>query len=208
MEKPTANQYRQYQKMYDWYNAQLFNGTLPECLLILSRKAARVCGHFAPDAWKGAKDEKTHEMSLNPAYLAIATHQAACQTIVHEMVHLWQYEFGKPSRPGYHNMEWANKMENVGLMPSPTGKPGGKKTGQQMSDYAIEGGLFMEAFEAMPKNLLLPFTEKSVLKLASKSKNKYLCPQCLSGVWGKLGLSLSCYCGTPMKGHAMIQVKK
>lgn len=32
-------------------------------------------------------------------------------------------------------------MEEVGLMPSDTGRPGGRKTGQHMSGYPIQGGL-------------------------------------------------------------------
>ena len=40
------------------------------------------------------------------------------------MTHLEQAHFGKPSRNGYHNKEWADLMERVGLMPSDTGAPG------------------------------------------------------------------------------------
>lgn len=65
------------------------------------------------------------------------------QTLVHEMVHLWQHHFGEPGRGRYHNGEWAKKMEAIGLMPSDTGQPGGKRVGDQMSDYAIEGGEFL-----------------------------------------------------------------
>ncbi len=42
-------------------------------------------------------------------------------------------------------------MEAIGLMPSDTGKPGGKKTGEKMADYAIDGGPFMQATEALLK---------------------------------------------------------
>ena len=34
-----------------------------------------------------------------------------------------------------YNKEFAEKMMSVGLMPSTTGKPGGKTVGQKMSDY-------------------------------------------------------------------------
>ena len=106
---------------------------------------------------KDREGNTTHEININPVYMAMATDLNICQTLVHEMVHLWQYEFGKPSRAGYHNKEWAAKMEVVGLMPSDTGKPGGKKTGQQMDDYPIEKGKFEKAFKKMPKDILLPF---------------------------------------------------
>lgn len=58
------------------------------------------------------------------------------------MCHLWQFGFGTPSRKSYHNKEWANKMENLGLIPSDTGRPGGKKVGQQMNDYPQKDGVF------------------------------------------------------------------
>ncbi len=47
------------------------------------------------------------------------------------------------------NEEWADKMEHIGLMPSSTGKPGGSRTGEKMADYAIEGGLFMQATDKL-----------------------------------------------------------
>ena len=71
------------------------------------------------------------------------------QTLVHEMVHLWQAHFGKPGRGRYHNGQWADKMEAIGLMPSSTGKPGGQRTGDCMADYAIEGGRFLQACAAL-----------------------------------------------------------
>lgn len=65
------------------------------------------------------------------------------QTVVHEMVHFWQHHHGNPGRGRYHNNEGADKMEAVGLMPSSTGQPGGKRTGDSVADYPIEGGRFL-----------------------------------------------------------------
>ena len=217
MNNPTTHQFTQYQKLYDWYNDNLFTGQLPSCLLILSRKTARICGHFSQNRWQDSDGKTTHEINLNPVYLSTATDQDICQTLVHEMVHLWQYEFGKPSRSGYHNKEWADKMESVGLMPSNTGKKGGNRTGQQMADYAIKGGVFMSAYETMPNEVLLPFKSSEMVNgqlviggvvvegsggnpstpLPSmppkKNKLKYSCPRCQRNAWGKPGLQLVCY---------------
>jgi hypothetical protein len=33
-------------------------------------------------------------------------------------------------------------MEELGLMPTDTGEPGGRKVGQKVTHYVIEGGLF------------------------------------------------------------------
>ena len=50
------------------------------------------------------------------------------------MVHLWQHHRGTPGRGRYHNQEWAEKMIEIGLMPTDTGKPGGRITGDHMAD--------------------------------------------------------------------------
>ena len=65
------------------------------------------------------------------------------------MVHLWQHHFGKPGRRGYHNKQWAAKMHEVGLIPSRTGKPGGKQTGQAVTHYIDENGRFAKAWNRL-----------------------------------------------------------
>ena len=75
------------------------------------------------------------------------------QTMAHEMVHLWQFHFGRPSVRSYHNKEWGGKMQSIGLMPSNTGKEGGKKTGQQMMDYPIKGGIFLDVCSQLVKDI-------------------------------------------------------
>ncbi len=58
-------------------------------------------------------------------------------------------EFLLKSRGRYHNDEWAKKMESIGLMPSDTGQPGGKRTGDQIADYPIEAGNFLKVCRLM-----------------------------------------------------------
>ena len=94
MTTPTTHQFTKYQRLYDYYNKSLFGNKLPFCLLILSRNTARVCGHFSKDRWQDEKGNKTHEINLNPVYMAAAKDIEICQTLVHEMVHLWQFELG------------------------------------------------------------------------------------------------------------------
>lgn len=115
--------------LYDYYNKSLFNGELKNCMINMSRKR-RANGFFISSNWKNTKgEEEAHEISLNPDYLdrpEIAWHS----TLVHEMVHLWQCDYGEPSRAGYHNRQRARKMEEIGLIPSSTGAAGGKKQGK------------------------------------------------------------------------------
>lgn len=141
MSTPTSTTYDELQKAYDYFNKEIFGGQLCDCLITLQRKN-RTYGYFSPNKFVSQKKESTDEIALNPSYFAICPPEEVMQTLVHEMTHLWQFHHGTPGRRGYHNAEWANKMESIGLMPSSTGKEGGKRTGESMADYIIKGGIF------------------------------------------------------------------
>jgi predicted SprT family Zn-dependent metalloprotease len=203
---PTPEQFSAYQAMYDYFNRELFDGKLPRVLLNFSR-LNKATGFFAPSRWH-REETITHEISLNPSYLRAEPIEVA-QTLVHEMVHLQQQEFGKPSRSGYHNREWANMMEAVGLIPSSTGKPGGRKVGQHMCDYVQTGGRFERAFKRMPPECLLPWRcaeptgkEGGTSQAKKRNKVKYTCPGCSTNVWGKPELVIVCGpCGQPFESE-------
>lgn len=147
---PTIDQSSALQAMYDRLNEELFNSELPNCVLNFSREGSNVMGFFAAARWINAEKSLTDEISLNPRSPVLVTVKDVVTTIVHEMCHLWQHHRGAmKSRPGYHNSEWAEKMESLGLCPSATGRPGGKKTGQKMSDYLVPGGKLAAVIENM-----------------------------------------------------------
>jgi hypothetical protein len=193
---PTSEQFSAFQKQFDHFNRTLFGKALPAVLLNFSRKA-NTYGFFAPDRWKNGDGTSTHEISLNPAYLAERAAEATSSTIVHEMVHLWQHEHGTPSRRGYHNEQWAAKMRDVGLMPSSTGKPGGDLVGYAVSHYIVDGGAFERAFQAMNKEHVFPWqswepTGVGRARRLARNKVKYTCPTCNANAWGKPGLNIVC----------------
>lgn len=142
---PTRKIYAELQQAFDAFNYRLFKNELPKCLITLQRKA-KTTGYFSKARFIATNNKKefTHELALNPEYFGVNTILETMQTIAHEMCHLWQDEYGSPSRKTYHNKEWANKMESIGLMPSHTGRPGGNRTGQYMADYPMEDGLFLQ----------------------------------------------------------------
>jgi len=146
--EPTSELYESLQIAYEHFNHRLFEGKLVKVIFTVQRKAG-VMGYFAPERWGNLNGKKCHEIAINPSYIANARLIEVMQTLVHEMVHCWQYCYGNPGRKYYHNKQWANKMMDVGLMPSSTGRPGGNITGQQMSDYIIEGGDFLKAFKVL-----------------------------------------------------------
>lgn len=156
--QPTAEQFDAYRAMFHHFNHALFNDELPEVVLNFSRKA-RSMGFYAAGRWERADGsaERTDEISINPDTLTRFPPRETAATLVHEMCHQWRRRQPNPSRAGYHDHVWADKMESIGLMPSDTGKPGGKRVGQKMADYPIEGGKFVRAFEAMPPKFLLPW---------------------------------------------------
>ena len=160
-----------------------------------------------PERWKSLDDQPKHEISINPDHLNRGD-EVWHSTLVHEMCHQWQAEFGKPSPSNYHNKEWANKMFEVGLFPSKTGQPGGATTGRGMTHYILNNGPFKRAFQAINlndlTNLRLPYTTNTFkqelptdgepdVEGQGKSgvKVKYSCG-CGTNVWGKLGLQIRC----------------
>lgn len=190
MKTPTPEQFTQYQAAFDYFNAGLFDGKLPFVMLNFSRHS-RSYGFFVPETWARG-EESIPEISLNPDHLGERDLRATLSTLVHEMAHHWQFAFGKPSRGGYHNREWAEKMKLLGLYPSSTAAEGGAETGQRMSHYITSHGPFDVTFAKMPKDILLPWSTKPRVTLAAakkKSKTPYVCLSCATKVWAKPGLT-------------------
>jgi hypothetical protein len=124
------------------------------------------------------------------------------------MVHLWQHHFGKVSRGGYHNAEWAAKMKEISLFPSSNGEPGGKETGQKISHYIAEGGPYQTAFAvleaggfgALYVELWAEGAGRAKRKAKNASKTSYTCPQCGLNAWAKPAAPLMCGdCGVRME---------
>lgn len=176
------------------------------CILTFSRPGGntRALGFYKPLSWEDAQGNIRAEIAINPEGMALLGFTEVVQTLVHEKVHQWQHEHGKPSRRRYHNKEWGWKMEALGLMPSDTGKPGGKKTGERMADYVIEGGPLDRFIRKMPKRLRLPF-----MGLPSERKQKtvagyvrYDCPSCELVARAKRDVNIWCgECDVQMAGE-------
>ena len=149
LRSPTREVYEELQRAYDHYNERLFGGQLPECVITLQRDNPRTYGYFSFKRFGHLDGAVTDEIALNPTFFAVVPLVETMQTIAHEMTHLWQAHFGEPGRRRYHNDQWAAKMESIGLMPSSTGRPGGKRTGECVADYPIVGGPFLLATEEL-----------------------------------------------------------
>lgn len=149
MDKPTEDLYLALQHAWDHFNDRLFGGQLSPVLITLTRKG-HFYGYYHENQFVEAKGErKVHEISLNAAYFGISSPMCVLSTLVHEMVHQWQHDFGKVGKSTVHNREWADRMLSIGLCPSDTGLPGGKMTGRRMDHYVINEGAFHRACEEL-----------------------------------------------------------
>ncbi len=194
---PTPNEvlYDNCSYAYNFFNEKLFDNALPACLITLQRKNGAY-GYFSGSRFHNRDgDWVVDEIALNPTHFRDRPIKDVLATLVHEMVHLQQHHFGKPSRAGYHNSEWAEMMEAIGLIPSHTGLPGGKQTGQRVSHYPKAGGQFdMAAEELIEECFDFHFVESVSPDAAKKtaSKTKYSCPSCGLNAWAKPGVRLVC----------------
>lgn len=205
---PTQQAYGDLSAAYAFFNARLFDGRLPACLITMQRKA-KAYGYFAGTRFGHREDASTtDEIALNPTHFKDRTPEQTLSTLVHEMTHLEQHHFGKVSRAGYHNKEWAALMRRVGLIPSDTGQPGGKETGQRVSHYIETGGAFAVACAALTaeQGAIVAYVELwsegdgAKRKAKAASKTKYTCPSCGVNAWAKPGVRLTCgECEEPME---------
>ncbi len=157
---PTLQTSAELQIAFDHFNEHLFDSKLPQCLITLQRE--KNCeGYFSHKRFTNHRGEAIDEIALNPSFFLIRSLTEIMQTLVHEQCHLYQQWFGKAGRGRYHNKEWADLMESIGLMPSSTGKEGGKRTGDKMSDYPIEGGRFLKACDQLlTKKYLISWADR------------------------------------------------
>ncbi|MBA3283747.1 MAG: SprT-like domain-containing protein [Nitrosopumilus sp.] len=194
-QNPTEETYFELQSAFDFFNDKLFNPKLPPCLITLQRHG-RYNGYFSPSRFKHRHENKnTDEIAINPDYISQVDVTEALSTLVHEMVHLQQNHFGSPSRSGYHNKQWGAMMESIGLIPSDTGEPGGKKTGQSMSHYIATNGLFEQTCGQLVKRgftLSWGDTFGKQEKQTHLGRIKYRCSLCKLNAWAKPAVTLVC----------------
>ncbi len=231
--RPTIEAYNDLENAFDFFNeflfVRLFDARLPNVVLTMP-KSRHYQGYFQHRSWNSAKGEheSASEIALNPLFFD--SEIEVLQTLTHEMVHLGQAEhpdiFGKPSPRGYHNKGFEKAMITLGLMPSSTGKPGGKTTGPTMSDYVIPGGPFELVFEQFKKmgheirwssSFVRNTSEESgssdnasssegespkdrEREQKRRSKTKYTCVGCGLNIWAKSGVKVACVdCSTVMQ---------
>ena len=191
---PTTETYTALETAFGHFNAELFGKRLPPVMFTLTRRTG-AHGYFHAEQFKHRADgDQTHEIALNPNTMDRDI-RAVLSTLVHEMTHLEQQEYGTPSKGGHHNMEWARMMMAVGLTPTDTGVEGGKMTGRKVTHMIDEGGPFDVALEGLGPDFDIPYFTQPRAKAEKKrdlSKVKHTCPSCDAKAWAKMGSRLIC----------------
>jgi hypothetical protein len=211
----TAASYREVEMTYDHFNEQLFGGKLPRCVFTFQRQANTMAYFVVERFALGSSVESRVEIVINPEYFAVVPIVQAAMALVHEAAHIWQWRFGNPSRRGYHNRQWAQKMEEIGLMPSDTGRAGGRKVGQKIGAYPLVGGRFLAACDALATedfraawlarfsvdgppgrlgstNRYPPAHPVFQLRRPNRARTKFTCEECQANAWGKPTLRIVC----------------
>ena len=91
-------------------NEKWFDGALTSIAIRLSGRMASRLGHYDPGA-----DTGDAEIALSRAHVVEHGWREASHTLLHEMVHQWQYETG---RPVDHGAGFREKCREVGITPA------------------------------------------------------------------------------------------
>ena len=216
LKRPASEQSEALQCCYDYLNEELFGNKLPCVMLVLSRNANLLGGYYTPKRWFDEEGNAIPEIAVNANCLKQSGFVRSMMILLHEMLHHWQYTYGKPSRAGYHNKEYAVQSKKLGLQPF---GPQGEEIGQAIDVKLISGGAAEKAIAEMPEEFTLPWmTEplevptpspqgggggggggggearrdhEPVLRKAG-SRVKYTCPACGFNLWGKSGGHFEC----------------
>ena len=218
---PTEEAYGEWLQAYHFFNERLFGGELPDCIITMTRKKG-VLGYYHHEAFVSVDGDIAHEIALNLGYIETLGVVEALSTLTHEMCHLWRSVLGpvnskgKRGTFGYHDKVWADKMESIGLMPSTTGRPGGKRTGYAVVEYRIEGGPFDRACrELLFEDFTLTWRDRIARPVVSFGQHedednapgtveprskadrlRFSCVPCKQNAWAKPSAKLLCgLCG-------------
>ncbi len=189
--KATSLEYHGLNYALGYFNEHLFQNKLPDVLLTMQRKASAL-GYYCAGLFSSRQGEgDIAEIALNPDEFANRSDEEIMSTLVHEMVHHWQHNYGEPGRGRYHNKEFAAKMEEVGLQCTSNGRPDGKRTGQNMSHLIIPDGKFKKVFEDLVQTNEFKIRWESKVSLPDlntkldTSKVKFTC-KCHKNIWANV----------------------
>ena len=131
---------------YKFFNERLFGNQLGLCVITPNCDGVRKAFFVQNSFYEKDGCENCDEIALNPSVFDGQTDAEILSTLVHEMVHKWQHDFGKPGKNAYHNKEWAKEMKRIGLKPFNVTNPN-RETGPACGHTIVEDGLFAQTYQ-------------------------------------------------------------
>ena len=132
-------------KIFDLLNAEFFESSLSRPTITI-QSTPKAYGHFSlkEDTWV-SKMGASHEINIGAGTLARPIEET-CATLLHEMVHYWNYVMGVQdcSRGNtYHNHRFKEAAESRGLVVNRSEKCGWAHTapGDALLTFVLENGL-------------------------------------------------------------------
>lgn len=222
--QPTLDIARTLQLAADRINRDLFEAKLPEVAVCLDRRAGSR-GYFRADALQCDDGRVVDQIGLNPTHIAVAGPYEALRCLTRLRAHQWRQKIcaqasaGRAGTPGYCDKPLAKVLELIGLNPSSSGQPGGRRTGYGISDYVVEGGPFdLLAREMLIAGELLTWRDSAVSVAEEfgfgsscrtikqpkprQTRSKFTCPniECGQNAWAAHRAQLRCgFCDLPMQ---------
>ena len=189
-------------KMFDLLNAEFFESTLSRPTITI-QTTPRAYGHFSlqSDTWV-SKLGATHEINIGAGTLARPIEDVAA-TLLHEMVHYYNYENGvKDCSRGntYHNKRFKESAESHGLIVDYSQKYGWAHTSpsDKLLDFILQNGL---TDILICRNEFTGFhmagtgthsgTDNNLPPRASSTR-KYICPCCGNSVRATKNVNIAC----------------
>lgn len=196
-------------KIFDLLNEEFFESALSRPTITI-QSTPKVYGHFSlrEDTWV-SKLGGTHEINIGAGTLARPIEEVAA-TLLHEMVHYWNYEHGVQdcSRGNtYHNRKFRDAAEARGLHVEHSDKYGWSHTSpaDALLEFVIANDLtdilinrneysgFQMGGTGTHNGTPIPTTPKK------SSSRKYICPYCGMSVRATKIVNIGCLdCGVRM----------
>ncbi|WP_052754570.1 hypothetical protein [Calothrix sp. 336/3] len=181
---PNLELWVSYDQAFEYFNEQLFNASLPPCILTFNAKG-RSWGYFKRGTWARLGEKNLHEICLNP-WLLTLDDDLIFQMLVRCMVNLWEHTHGEPSKiERYCSVEFTKKMAEIGL-------PCEEACGLNLKHKVDEQGRYA-AIRPDAVSHFFPLKNQVQLEKPRKTRIKYECPACGFSAMASSGGKLFCH---------------
>ena len=192
-----------------WLNEEFFENELSRPTITI-QSTPRAYGHFSlrEDTWV-SKLGGTHEINIGAGTLSRPIEEVV-STLLHEMVHYYNYERGIQdcSRGNtYHNRKFREEAERRGLNVEHSDKYGWSHTSPSdlLLDFVLENDLSdilinRNEFSGFQMGGTGTHSGTTITPTAKKSSSrKYICPCCGTSIRATKKVNIGCLdCGVPM----------